>query len=156
MNKFMQEQWPMFEGTFKMRAQLFDSLDDSDLAFSPGGQNVTFGALCREMGEVDYSYLQSLKTLRQDWSYRNTEPGLESSISKLKAWYQSMEADMKSTLEAMSDDDLKKVVERGFTVPIDVQMQIYLQALLIFFGKASVYVRAMNKALPQSFKEWIG
>jgi hypothetical protein len=156
MNKFMQEQWPTFEGTFKMRAQLFDSLNDSDLAFSPGGQNVTFGALCREMGEVDYSYLQSLKTLKQDWSYRNTEPGLESSISKLKAWYQSMEADMKSTLEAMSDDDLKKVVERGFTVPIDVQMQIYLQALLIFFGKASVYVRAMNKALPQSFKEWIG
>ncbi len=156
MNKFMQEQWPTFEGTFKMRAQLFDSLNDSDLAFSPGGQNVTFGALCREMGEVDYSYLQSLKTLKQDWSYRNTEPGLESSISKLKAWYQSMEADMKSTLEAMSDDDLKKVVERGFTVPIDVQIQIYLQALLIFFGKASVYVRAMNKALPQSFKEWIG
>jgi hypothetical protein len=67
-----------------------------------------------------------------------------------------MEADMKSTLEAMSDEDLKKVVERGFQVPIDVQMQIYRQALLIFFGKASVYVRAMNKALPQSFKEWIG
>ncbi len=156
MNKFMQEQWSMFEGTFKMRAQLFDSLNDSDLSFSPGGQNITFGALCREMGEVDYSYLQSLKTLKQDWSYRNTEPGLETSINKIKAWYQSMEADMKSTLEAKSDEDLKKVVERGFTVAIDVQMQIYLQALLIFFGKASVYIRAMNRALPPNFKEWFG
>jgi hypothetical protein len=37
MNEFMQEQWPTFEGTFKMRAQLFDSLNDSDPAFSPGG-----------------------------------------------------------------------------------------------------------------------
>jgi hypothetical protein len=29
-----------------------DALDNSDLAFYPGGQNMTPGALCREIGEI--------------------------------------------------------------------------------------------------------
>ena len=68
MNRYMLEKWPWIEGTHGMRSQLLDSLSDADLAFSPGGQNMTLGALCREMGEVEYSYIQSLKTFRQDWS----------------------------------------------------------------------------------------
>ena len=156
MNRFMEEQWPIVEGTLSLRKQLMDLLTDADLAFSPGGNNVPLGALCREMGEVDYSYLQSLKTFKQVWSYRNNEPGLDKNVAKLKAWYQKMEDDLKATVSAMSDEDLKKPVERGFQIPAEVQLQIYLQALLIFFGKASVYFRAMNKALPTQFQEWIG
>ena len=36
---------------------------------------MTLGALCREMGEIEHSYIQSLKTFQQDWSYRNMEAG---------------------------------------------------------------------------------
>jgi hypothetical protein len=156
MNRFMQEQWSIFEGTHGMRTQLMDTLSDADLAFNPGGQNMTLGALCREIGEIEHSYIQSLKTLKQDWSYRNTEVGLETSVSRLQAWYQTLDSELEATVSALSDEDFKKVVDRGFTVPIQIQLDIYLQALLIFFGKATIYLKAMNKSLPQQIQDWIG
>ena len=157
MNRYMQEKWPWIEGTHGMRLLLLDSLSDADLAFSPGGQNITLGALCRQMGEIEYSYIQSLKTFQQDWSYRNTEAGLESSIAHLKAWYQTLDEEMKATVAALSDEDLKKTVDRGgFATPVDLQLDVYLQALLIFFGKATIYLKAMNKSMPQTIEEYIG
>src|SRR5262245_47098583 len=139
MNRFMQEKWSWIEGTHGLRAQLMDTLSDAELAFNPGGQNMTFGALCREVGEIEYSYLQSLKTFKQDWSYRNTEAGLESSVARLKAWYQALDDDMKATVSAFSDEELKKTIDRGsFSPSVELQLEIYLQALLIFFGKVVI------------------
>jgi hypothetical protein len=156
MNRFMEQRWPWIEGTHGMRAQLMDILSDADLAFSPGGQNMKLGALCREMGEVEYSYIQSLKTFKQDWTYRNTEPSLDSSVAKLKAWYQTLDAEMQATVAAFSDEDLKKEIDRAFKVPVEVQLDIYLQALLIFFGKTTIFLKAMNKPLPKQIQDWIG
>ncbi|MBC8100553.1 MAG: hypothetical protein H7Y11_14010 [Armatimonadetes bacterium] len=156
MNQFMETQWSTFSGTHKMRDDLLDSFSDADLAFSPGGSNMTLGELCREMGETEYSYLQSLKTLTQEWSYRATDPSLTTSISALKAWYHTMDTEMEAVVSAMSDDDFKKAVERGFPITVDIQMQIYLQALLIFFGKATIYVKAMNRPLSDIMQSWIG
>ena len=157
MNRYMQEKWPWIEGTHGMRSQLMESLSDSDLAFSPGGQNMTLGALCREMGETEHAYIQSLKTLTQDFSYRNTEAGLESSVTQLKTWFQMLDEEMKATVSALSDEDLTKMVARnGFAMPVELQLDVYLQALLIFFGKATVFLKAMNKPLPRHFQEVIG
>jgi hypothetical protein len=157
MNRFMEEQWPMFEGTHGMRAELLGTLSDADLAFNPGGQNMTLGALFREMGEIEHSYTQSFKTLKQDFNYRNTDPDLDSSTGKIKAWYDKLDGEMKATLAAFSDDDMKKTIDRGgFSPSVETQLQIYLQALLIFFGKATIYVKMMNKALPKTFQDYIG
>ena len=157
MNRYMQEKWPWIEGTHGMRSQLLDTLSDADLAFSPGGQNVTLGALCREMGETEHSYAQSLKTLKQDWSYHTTEADLESSVARLKAWFQTLDDEMKATVAAFSDEDVQKMVDRGgYTMPVELQLDVYLQALLIFFGKATIYLKAMNKPLPQQILEYIG
>lgn len=156
MNRYMLEKWSWIEGSHGMRSQLLDILNDDDLAFSPGGQNMTLGALCLQMDEVEHSYIESLKTFKQDWSYRNTEVGLDSSVTQLKAWFQSLDDDLKATVSAFSDDDLKKAIDRGgFTMPVDLQLDVYLQALLIFFGKATIYLKAMNKQLPQQFQDYI-
>ncbi len=157
MNSYMQEKWPWIEGTHAMRTGLLDILNDADLAFSPGGQNMTLGALCREMGEVEHSYTQSLKTFTQDWSYRNQEAGLDGSVARLKTWFQELDDEMKATASALSDEDLKKTVNRnGFEMPVDLQLDVYLQALLIFLGKATIYLKAMHKSLPQHIQEYIG
>jgi len=157
MNRYMQEKWPWIEGTHGMRSQLLDILSNADLAFNPGGQNMTLGALCREMGEIEHSYIQSLKTFKQDWSYRNTEAGSESSVARLNAWFQTLDEEMKATVSALSDEDLTKTVDRGgFSLPVELQLDVYLQALLIFFGKATVYLKAMNKPLPEQINEYIG
>ena len=113
------------------------------------------GALLREDGEVEYSYLQSLKTFKEDWSYHNTEAGLEGDLTQIKAWYHMLDEEMKATLAAFSDEDLSKTIDpRGFTV--ELQLDVYLQAQLIFLGKASVYFKAMNRALSQTFQDYIG
>ncbi len=118
---------------------------------------MTLGALCRQMGEIEHSYVQSLQTFQQDWSYRNMEADLERSVARLKAWFQTLDEELKATVSAFSDDDLKKTVDRsGFTMPVELQLDVYLQALLIFFGKATIYLKAMNKALPQYIQEYIG
>lgn len=157
MNRYFQEKWPWIEGTHRMRIELLDTLSDADLAFNPGGENMTLGALFREIGEIEYSYTQSLQTFEQDWSYRNREAGLDSSVARLKAWYQTLDDEMKATVSALSDEDLKKTVKRnGFEMPVDMQLDVYLQALLIFFGKATVFLRAMNRTYPQDIRDYIG
>ncbi len=157
MNRLMQEKWSWVEGSHGMRTELMDSLTDADLAFTPGGTAMTLGALCREMGDIEQSYLQSFKTLKQDFANKNTEAGIETSIVKLKAWYQQMDADMQAALAALSDDELSKQIDRGggSMMPLEIQLDVYLQALLIFFGKASIYLRVMNKSLPKNIQDWI-
>ena len=157
MNRYMNDKWSWIEGTHGLRTQMLDTLSDADLAFSPGGQNMALGALCRQMGEIEHSYIESLKTFQQDWSYRNTEADLESSAARLKAWFQTLDDSLKATVSALSDEDLKKTIERsGYPMPVELQLDVYLQALLIFFGKATIYFKAMNKALPQQIQEYIG
>jgi hypothetical protein len=158
MNRFMQEKWSWIEGSHAMRAGLLNTLNDAELAFNPGGQNVTLGALFRQMGEIEHSYIQSLQTFKQDWSYRNTESGLDTSIARLKAWYQTLDKQMEAVVSAFSDEDLQKLVDRsgGYQMPVELQLEVYLQALLIFFGKATIYLKAMNKPLPDAVQEYIG
>jgi hypothetical protein len=63
---------------------------------------------------------------------------------------------MNELVAAFSDEDLKKPVDRsGFSMPLDWQLDVYLQALLIFFGKATIYLKVMNKPLPQPFKGYL-
>jgi hypothetical protein len=156
MNRYMQEKWSWIEGSHNMRTALLDTLTDSDLTFGLGGETLTLGALCQEMGEIEHSYIQSLKSFKQDWKYHNTDAGLEGSVSRLKAWFETLDSEMKTIVSAFSDEDLKKEVDRsGFAMPVEMQLDVYLQALLIFFGKATIYIKAMSKPLPQSFKDYI-
>ncbi len=158
MNSYMENKWSWIEGSHGMRNGLMDTLTDADLAFFPGGQTMTLGALCREMGDIEYAYLQSLKTFKTDFSYRNTEAGIESSAAQLKAWYVKLDEEMKSVLSAFSDDDFKKMIDRssGYQMPVETQLEVYLQALLIFFGKATIYLKIMNKTIPAGVAEYIG
>ena len=157
MNRLMQEKWPWIEGSHGMRSQILGILTDANLAFSPGGQNISLGALCREIGDVEYAYIQSLKTFTQDWSYHNTEAGLETSVTRLSAWYEELDKEMNATLSAFSDEDITKTIDRsGYPMPLPLQLDAYLQALMIFFGKATTYLKAMNKPLPETIQEWIG
>src|SRR5207237_1184738 len=151
MERSLQERWPWFQEVRGMRLQLLDILINADLAFSPGGQNMTLGALVRRMGDLEYSYIQSLKTGVRDLSYHNTEAGLESDITRLKAWFQALDDEMLDTISAFSNEDLSKHVDRGgFNSTVGREVDHYGEALLIFFGKATVYLKAMNKPVPKS------
>lgn len=156
MNRLLEEKWPWIEGSHGMRTEILNALTDADLTFSPGGANMTLGELCREMGEVQHSYVQSLKTFTQDWNYKNTEAGLDRSVHHLKAWFQTLDDEMKAALDALSDEDVRRSIDRnGYPMSVPLQMDVYLQALLIFVGKATIFLKAMNKPLPKSVQEWV-
>ena len=158
MNSFVEQHFEIFKMTQAMRDQLMGVLSDEDLAFSPGGENPTLGELCRESGEIDVTYTQSFKTFKMNFDYRNEEAGAASSVERLRTWLRKVQGNLNETLEGLSEADLGKMIDRGggFVIPAAVQPHIYREALLIFYGKAAVYLKAMGKPLPQQWQEWIG
>ena len=157
MNTIIERYYPTFEQYQAVRAQLMDLLSDEDLSFNVEG-NPTLGELCKEIGETEFSYLQSFKTLTLSFEYRNDDAGLANSVEKLVAWYAELDKDLKATIEAISQEDVdsKSVDRGGWDLPIQINLTVYTEALLIFYGKVWVYLNAMEKELPKQWKEWIG
>ena len=158
MNVIVKEYYPIFQMYQALRNQLMELLSDEDLAFTPGGENPALGALCREMGEVQHAYIESFKTFQQDFSYRNEEPGLEGSVARLSAWFGDLDAQLKAAIEALSEEEVQeRLIDRGggFQVPPRIQIEVYKEALLIFYGKASVYLKAMTRPRPEQWQDWI-
>lgn len=154
----MQEHWPWIAALHGMRTSVLDTLTDTDLAFNPGGANPSLGQLFVQLGEVEHAYLKSLETFKQDFGYRNPDPSRATSTAALKGWLAELDIRLEATVAAFSDDDLNKPVERpgGNVMPVAMQLQVYMQAVFIFFGKAVVYLRAMEKPLPPFVEEYIG
>ncbi|MEP7356233.1 MAG: hypothetical protein ABI847_03275 [Anaerolineales bacterium] len=158
MNTIMLNDWPLFELYQAMRGQILAVLTDDDLRFSPGGANPPLGVLCREIGETQRSYIDSFKCFACDFAYRNPAPGLAESLALLGAWYAQLDAELKTVVAGFTDDQLQNQrVTRGpnFTPSLHTQLSIYQEALLIFYGKASVYLKALNKPMPDQVRNWI-
>jgi hypothetical protein len=158
MNSIMQNYWPIFEMYQAMREQMMAVLTDEDLKFSPGGANLPLGELCREIGETERAYNDSFKEFACDFSYRNPEPGLAESVARLTDWYAELDAELKTVIAGLTDEQIQhQRVTRGpnFQPPIQIQLSVYQEALLIFYGKASVYLKALNKPLPEQVRDWI-
>ena len=157
MNAQIQEFWNLNHMYTALRDELMAALSDEDLAYSPGGSNPTLGELCRALGETQYAYVQSFKTFEVDFSYRLNDDSVQESVAKLQAWYQQLDSELEAALEAVTDDDVaNKQMERGgYQVPVHISLDILREALLIFYGKVSVYAKAMGKPLTQTWQDWI-
>ena len=157
MNSILTDYFPMFRMYQALRTQLMDSLRDDDLSYTPGGANPPLGALCVEIGETEHAYVQSFKTFAIDFSYRNPDSGLETSVSRLAAWYQAMDAELEATLAGLTEEDVKtRQIDRGgWSLRPLIQLDVYKEALLIFCGKVSVYLKAMGKPRSQQWQDWI-
>jgi uncharacterized damage-inducible protein DinB len=152
----MNDYFPIFVQYQALRNQLMDLLSDSDLAHKLPG-SPALGELCKEIGETEYAYVSSFKKFAVDFSYKSDDKKLTSSVAALKQWYAAMDQELKSLIEAFNDADLDKQVDRGgWSVPVHIQLDIYKEALLIFYGKAWVYLHALGRPLPDQWKGWIG
>ncbi len=158
MNTLIETEFPLHE-TQSLRSELMNTLTDTDLTYKLPGDNPTLGELCREMGEIEHSYIQSYKTFQIDWSYRNHEPELAASVERLTAWYKTLDEEFESVVRGFSEDDLhNKQIDRGhgFTPSLFVQFQIYHEAILMFYAKASVYLKALQKPMSDQWQAAIG
>ena len=158
MNSLLENYFPTFELYQSLRTQLMEIVTDEDLVFETGGENLTLGALCRQIGETEHSYIQSFQTFTQDFDYRNDLPGLAESVERLSAWFADLDGQLKSVVAALSAEDLaNRSIDRGggFVISPAIQPEIYKEALLIFYGKADVYLKAMGKPRPEQWAAWI-
>ncbi|MDE2855928.1 MAG: hypothetical protein OXN88_17285 [Chloroflexota bacterium] len=157
MNPDIKQFWDLNRMYTPLRDELMASLSDKDLAFSPGGENPTLGELCREIGETQYAYVQSFKTFKIDFSYRVNDDAYLTSVDKLKAWYAKLDQELEAELETINDGDVanKKMDRGGYEVPLHISLDILREALLIFYGKVSVYLKAMGMERTQMWRDWI-
>jgi len=156
MNSLLEEELP---GTHNLRDQLLDMITDQDLAYKLPGANPTLGELCEEMGYTQQVYIQSFKTFKQEWSYRDSQPEAPIGVASLTAWYEQLDAALVEALRGLSEDDVhSKQIDRGhgFTPSLYVQFLIYHEAVLIFCAKASAYLKALEKPYPDEWRVGIG
>jgi len=150
-----------FAGYQDLRTQLMGVLGDDDLAFRPGGATYTFGQLCREIGEIEYSYIEAIRTFRQGFEWRNPDLRSERSVAALSSWFADLDKDLQAAIEAVTDDDAAnrrffRADLPDFSPLLPQELDIYREALLIFYAKASIYLRAMGRELPGDWQAWIG
>lgn len=157
MNSDIKQFWDLNRMYTPLRDELMASINDDDLAYTPGGENPTLGALCRELGETQHAYAQSFKSFKIDFSYRINDDSYLKSVDKLKAWYAELDEQLEAALSTISDDDVanKKMDRDGYEAPLHISLDILREALLIFYGKVSVYLKAMGKARTEMWRDWI-
>lgn len=158
MNSLVEQELPLRESQH-LRYYLLDLLTDDDLAYKLPGDNPTLGALCREIGELEHMYIQSFKTFKHDWSYQHPDPEVATRTERLRAWYRALDDEFDAILGAFSEDDLhNKLIDRarGFQPSLFVQFHIYREAVLMFYAKASVYLKALQKSVNEEWQLGIG
>jgi uncharacterized damage-inducible protein DinB len=158
MNSILENYYPLFRYYQSLRNQLLDLLTDADLAFRPSPETFSLGALCVEIGETQKSYIDSFTAQTQDFSYRNQEAGLSSSLERLRAWYSNLDQELEQTITAIPEDEIEnRRIDRGhnFVVSPQSQLDIYKEALIIFYGKVSIYLKLMKITPSEHWQEWI-
>lgn len=154
----LERELPLLEQTLSLRIRLLEVLTDADLARALPG-NPSLGELCREAGQLDGIYIDSFRTFVVDWDGKVTAPqGAETRVSVLRDWYSRSDADLKAVLGAIPEEEVqgRQVDRGGYSVPVGVQFHIYRESILIFCGKASVYLRALGKSPQGQWRQWIG
>jgi len=157
MNSIVQHHFEVLGQTLALRHQLMDIIVDADLKFTLPGDNVSLGVICKQMADIEHTYIESFKAAKQDWTFQHDNPALETSVAALRDCYEQQETALKANITALSEEDVQgKIIDRGFPVPAGVQFHIYREGLLIFYGKVSMYLKAMGKPLPEQWQMWIG
>jgi hypothetical protein len=159
MNKQLEHFYEINRLYVGLRDQLMDTLTDNDLQFRLPGANKSLGELCRKLGETQHAYVQSFKTFQADFSYRNEDTELARSVQRLKDWYQELDDALKEVLENITDDDAQnRQIIRGenLQLPTHIHLDVFREALLLFYGKVDIYLKAMEKKPPDQWQMWIG
>ena len=138
------------------RDELLMQLTDREAAFSPGGDNPTLGELCVRIGETQHSYAESFRTFRASFEYRYPDASIAGDVQRLRAWHRQLDQALEAALESLSEADAGRTVLRdGEHLPLATHLLVFNEALLLFFGKAFVYLQAGRMARPNKWGAWV-
>ena len=138
------------------RDELLSMLANEDLAFSPGGQNRPLGELCLRLGETQHCYAESFRLFVADFEYRHADPAVADDVGRLRAWYETLDSRLDAALSALGESDRSRTVARdGERIPLAEHLLVFNEALLLFYGKVFVYLKAMGKGMPNKWGAWV-
>ena len=146
-------------GHHSMRDHLLTVVSDADLAYKLPGQNPSLGEQLVELGDIQGVYTHSFQTCTLDWSHRQLPPPVPVTVGGLQAWYAAHDDAMKTAMERFTDDELRiDRIDRGggFIASPFVQYEIYREAVYIFYGKLSVYLKALERDAGETWAAWVG
>jgi hypothetical protein len=142
-----------------MRDHLLTVVSDADLAYRLPGQNPTLGEQLVELGDIQGVYTHSFETLTLDWAHRQLPSPAPITISGLQTWFEAQDAAMKRALDRFTEDELRiDRIDRGhgFIASPFIQHEIYREAVYIFYGKLSVYLKALERDAGHEWAAWVG
>lgn len=158
MGQFHEQYLRLLEAYQDLKDEFIAMVRDEDLQHTlPGSPSL--GELCKQMGETEQSYINSFNSpYKLNFEYKHADASVATRVGALAAWWANLDHEMKTILDAFTDEDLNTVrVGRGnWPVPIQQNLDIYKEALLIFCGKAWVHLHALGKKMPEQWEEWIG
>ena len=133
-----------------------DALKDEDLNFKPE-HLPSIGETCIQIGEWQHAYVDGFKTFKQDFEYRNSDAELIKSVKMLRTWYEKMDAEIETAIDAMSDNDVtNRGIDRGgWEASVEWNLRIWQECLIIFYTKMMVNFELMDKELPEGVARWI-
>ena len=138
------------------RNELLAALTNRELAFRPSSANPTLGELCLRIGETQHSYAASFRTFTADFEYRYHDASIAGDIERLRKWHAELDAELEAALESLSQNDASRTIARdGERVPLATHLLVFNEALLLFFGKAFVYLKAGRMAMPNKWGAWV-
>jgi hypothetical protein len=142
-----------------MRDHVLTLVSNADLAYELPGDNPTLGELLMELGTLQGVYTHSFETFELDWSHIEIPRPEPIEVDGLRAWFQAQDDAMKTALSRFTDEELRiDRIDRGngFVASPFVQHQVYREAVYIFYGKLSVYLKAMQRDAGEEWAAWIG
>jgi len=155
-NALIKEHGELLSETQSFRTAMLAQLTDGDLAYALPG-NMTLGDLCREMGETEHGYVAAFSRFEHEWGYRHPDPSVATSVAALRAWYEQLDDDLLAALNALTDDDIAtRRLRGGGWASVTKEFHLYREALLIFYAKAGLYLRALDKPLSEEWIDWMG
>lgn len=146
-------------GHHSMRDHLLTVVSDADLSYKLPGLNPTLGEQLIELGDIQGVYTHSFQTGTLEWTHRQLPPPELLTVADLQAWFRDHDDAMKTAMERFTDDELRvDWIDRGggFVASPFVQHEIYREAVYIFYGKLSVYLKALECDAGDEWAVWVG
>ena len=146
-------------GHHSMRDHLLTLVSDADLAYKLPGQNPTLGELLVDMGNIQGVYTHSFETFTLDWAHRELARPAPITVASLQTWFDAQDDAMSRALSRFTEEELQiDRIDRGndFIASPFVQHQIYREAVYIFYGKVSVYLKALERDAGDEWAAWVG
>jgi hypothetical protein len=154
-NRLTPQKANLFDLTHSLRDCVLGALQDTDLSFSPGGDTLALHRLLLEQGEIQTAYTRLFQT--SELKFDLPAPAGLNTVADLQSWFAGLDAEMWAALEALSNEDLDRHIQRsGHSMPLGVTFYTYRESVFIFAAKASVYLRAMSREVPKQVLGFVG